>query len=192
MKTKYFFGIAALVAFMASCEPGEIDSTDFDPDNNDTTQIGGISFKMSSNGQTWTYNSTGIGMACQFPGLPMNFWGVVTGDSVYYDFMNDSVIAGVQDTVFYLGWLSTIDTVGTYSLSDTAVLAVDCWMESQTFVKDYDASQVLVSISQLTNDSIYGSYSGPIEEVIWQNSNPVNTGIFDTVNAAFVVYRVPC
>jgi hypothetical protein len=194
MKTKYFLASLTIDLVVVGCEPTEIDQTDFDPNSGDTTQTGGISFKMNSNGQSWTYNSTGLGIFCDSVGigLPFSIWGVATGDSVYYNPANDSLITGQNDTVFYLAWLSTIDTVGTYSLSNPAVFAIDCRFETSNYSQEYDASQLMVDISKVTTDSIYGTYSGPIEEVILQNMNYINTGVFDTVNASFVVYRVPC
>lgn len=192
MKTKYLLASLTIAMVVVSCEPTEIDQTDFDPNTGDTTQTGGISFKMNSNGQSWTYNSTGLGIFCEPPGLGLSICGIATGDSVYYNPANDSLIAGQNDTVFYLAWLSTIDTVGTYSLSNPAIFAIDCRLETTNYLQEYDGSQLMVDINKVTTDSIYGTYSGPIEEVIWQNANFINTGVFDTVNAAFVVYRVPC
>jgi len=192
MKTKYLLTSLGLAFLTIACEPTEIDVTTFDPNSGDTTQTGGISFKMSSNGQTWSYNSTGLGISCELPGSGFSIWGIATGDSVYYNPANDSLIAGKNDTVFYLAWVATIDTAGTYSLSHPSIIAIDCRYETTNFLQEYDGSQLMVNISKVTTDSIFGTYSGPIEEVIWQNLNYINTGVFDTVNAAFAISRIPC
>ena len=198
MKYTKILSLVAFAAAIVSCEPTEIDDTDFHPNDNDTTTTFGFKMSMKTNGTTTTYNSQGVGVSCT-DSVFGTFWGLATGDSLYYDPTTGHIqTSNPNDTMLVVIWESQNSGTGTYVPSSlNSMFPGYCVMQTPTSFVEYDASQLQINITKLTTDSIYGNYNGALNEIIWQmdsagNHVPVPTGQVDTVNATFGVLRAPC
>tara|TARA_B100001059_G_scaffold36954_1_gene29932 strand:+ start:4030 stop:4605 length:576 start_codon:yes stop_codon:yes gene_type:complete len=184
-------GIVALVSIIISCEPTEIYNTEFVPNEADTISAG-FKVSMSINGMTTSFNSHGMGVSCSDSN--MTFWGLATGNSVYYD----SLVSNFQttdpnDTMLAVIWNSTNSGTGTYApLGLNSMNPEFSILQTPNSFVTYDASQLQIQITKVTPDSIYGSYNGSLNKVIFQNGIPYPTGQVDTLNATFAVMRMPC
>lgn len=197
MKLVPFFALLGLSAFVMSCEPIDVDDTNFNPDPNDTTYTAGFSVSMKTASGITSFNSRGVGFMCA--DTMGTFWGLATGDSVQYDPMMQAIYStSATDTVLGLMFQSVTSGVGVYTPVATPFgPSALCFMETPSSFTEYDASLLTVNITKVTTDSIYGMYFGPLQEMTWVidstgNFVPNYTGTVDTVTASFGVLRAPC
>jgi len=191
MNLTKILGIVALVTVLISCEPTEIDITEFVPNDADTISAR-FEVSMSINGMTTTFNSHGMGVSCSDSN--MTFWGLATGNSVYYNpLASNFQTTDPNDTMLVVIWNSTNSGTGTYvPLGLNSMNPEFSVLQTPNSSVTYDASQLQIQITKVTPDSIYGSYNGSLNKVIFQNGIPLPTGQVDTVNATFAVMRMPC
>lgn len=196
---KYLLTLAAATALLFSCEPIEIDDTHFDDNGNDTTYTPGFKMSMKTNGTIINYNSQGVGVSCTDTTFGNTFWGLATGNSVVYDPLTGTVYtASPNDTMMVLLWVSQTSGVGSFTTGGmNSMMPGSCFMQTPTSFTEYDPTQLQINITKLTADSIYGNYSGALNEIIWVvdstgNHIPMPTGQIDTVAATFSVLRTPC
>ena len=191
MNLTKMIGIVALVTVIISCEPTEIDITEFVPNDTDTISTG-FEVSLSINGMTTTFNSHGMGVSCSDSN--MTFWGLASGNSVYYDpLVSNFQTTDPNDTMLVVIWNSTNSGTGTYvPLGLNSMNPEFSVLQTPNSSVKYDASQLQIQITKVTPDSIYGSYNGSLNKVIFQNGIPFPTGQVDTVNATFAVMRMPC
>ena len=191
MNLTKIIGIVALVTVIISCEPTEIDITEFVPNDTDTISAG-FEVSLSINGMTTTFNSHGMGVSCSDSN--MTFWGLASGNSVYYDpLANNFQTTDPNDTMLVVIWNSTNSGTGTYvPLGLNSMNPEFSVLQTPNSSVTYDASQLQIQITKVTPDSIYGSYNGSLNKVIFQNGIPFPTGQVDMVNATFAVMRTPC
>lgn len=193
---KKLLSLIALTSLVFSCEPIEIDDNQFDPNDGDTTTVAGMSITMTTANKTFVQNSIGVGFSCADSAGTI-WWGLATGDSVFYDPMANAMGSGMQDSTLLLMWYSSSSGPGTYTMTNSIGFPARCSFITPTSYTDYDASGVTVNITKLTNDSIVGNYGGQLLEIILQldslgNLVPIYTGQIDTVQASFSVFRAPC
>ena len=191
MNLTKIIGIVALVTVIISCEPTEIDITEFVPNDTDTISAG-FEVSLSINGMTTTFNSHGMGVSCSDSN--MTFWGLASGNSVYYDpLVSNFQTTDPNDTMLVVIWNSTNSGTGTYvPLGLNSMNPEFSVLQTPNSSVTYDASQLQIQITKVTPDSIYGSYNGSLNKVIFQNGIPFPTGQVDMVNATFAVMRTPC
>jgi len=191
MNLTKIIGIVALVTVIISCEPTEIDITEFVPNDTDTISTG-FEVSLSINGMTTTFNSHGMGVSCSDSN--MTFWGLASGNSVYYDpLVSNFQTTDPNDTMLVVIWNSTNSGTGTYvPLGLNSMNPEFSVLQTPNSSVTYDASQLQIQITKVTPDSIYGSYNGSLNKVIFQNGIPFPTGQIDMVNATFAVMRIPC
>ncbi|MDB2473639.1 hypothetical protein N9W70_04225 [Schleiferiaceae bacterium] len=191
MNLTKIIGIVALVTVIISCEPTEIDITEFVPNDTDTISTG-FEVSLSINGMTTTFNSHGMGVSCSDSN--MTFWGLASGNSVYYDpLVSNFQTTDPNDTMLVVIWNSTNSGTGTYvPLGLNSMNPEFSVLQTPNSSVTYDASQLQIQITKVTTDSIYGSYNGSLNKVIFQNGIPFPTGQVDMVNATFAVMRMPC
>lgn len=191
MNLTKIIGIVALVTVIISCEPTEIDITEFVPNDTDTISTG-FEVSLSINGMTTTFNSHGMGVSCSDSN--MTFWGLASGNSVYYDpLVSNFQTTDPNDTMLVVIWNSTNSGTGTYvPLGLNSMNPEFSVLQTLNSSVTYDASQLQIQITKVTPDSIYGSYNGSLNKVIFQNGIPFPTGQVDMVNATFAVMRMPC
>ena len=191
MNLTKIIGIVALVTVIISCEPTEIDITEFVPNDTDTISTG-FEVSLSINGMTTTFNSHGMGVSCSDSN--MTFWGLASGNSVYYDpLVSNFQTTDPNDTMLVVIWNSTNSGTGTYvPLGLNSMNPEFSVLQTPNSSVKYDASQLQIQITKVTPDSIYGSYNGSLNKVIFQNGIPFPTGQVDMVNATFAVMRTPC
>ena len=191
MNLTKILGIVAFVTVLISCEPTEIDITEFVPNDTDTISTG-FEVSLSINGMTTTFNSHGMGVSCSDSN--MTFWGLASGNSVYYDpLVSNFQTTDPNDTMLVVIWNSTNSGTGTYvPLGLNSMNPEFSVLQTPNSSVTYDASQLQIQITKVTPDSIYGSYNGSLNKVIFQNGIPLPTGQVDTVNATFAVMRMPC
>lgn len=191
MNLTKIIGIVALVTVIISCEPTEIDITEFVPNDTDTISTG-FEVSLTINGMTTTFNSHGMGVSCSDSN--MTFWGLASGNSVYYDpLVSNFQTTDPNDTMLVVIWNSTNSGTGTYvPLGLNSMNPEFSVLQTPNSSVTYDASQLQIQITKVTPDSIYGSYNGSLNKVIFQNGIPFPTGQVDMVNATFAVMRMPC
>lgn len=191
MNLTKIIGIVALVTVIISCEPTAFDITEFVPNDTDTISTG-FEVSLSINGMTTTFNSHGMGVSCSDSN--MTFWGLASGNSVYYDpLVSNFQTTDPNDTMLVVIWSSTNSGTGTYvPLGLNSMNPEFSVLQTPNSSVTYDASQLQIQITKVTPDSIYGSYNGSLNKVIFQNGIPFPTGQVDMVNATFAVMRMPC
>lgn len=188
MKTKLFSALAVSMLLIA-CEPEILDDTTFDPAPVDTT-YGGYNMTLKSNGVTSMYSSRGYGFIDTVPG--MTVWGIATGDSLQYDPVDQSLYTtSANDTLLFLQWTTAAPVAGSYQLTSQDY---GFYLDFTT-MKFYDLSQIVMNVTQVTADSIYGNYQGNLIEVIEQYDSTsqswitVPTGNIDIVSATYAIER---
>ena len=165
MYTK-ILSLVAFTAAMVSCEPTEIDDKDFHPNDNDTTTTLGFKMSMKTNGTTTTYNSQGVGVSCTDSAFDA-FWGLATGDSVYYDPTTGHIqTSNPNDTMLVVIWESQNSGTGTYVPSGlNSMFPGFCVMQTPTSFVEYDASQLQINITKLTTDQVQGQAEAAAQQV---------------------------
>lgn len=192
---KHLFLSASVMALLASCEPVEIIIDDYDRNPLDTTFSSGSTLVFKSNGTTSVYQSIGMGSSCYDTATSLTSWALFTGNNITFDPAAQAWGSGPNDTVFALIWQSVNGGVGSYTIPGPT--NAQCFMQTPTSFRWYDASLLNVSVTKMTTDSIYGFYSGPLLEVTMQidpmgNLSYLPTGLVDTVSATFGVYKPSC
>lgn len=174
---------------LIACEPDVLDDTSFDPDPVDTT-FGGYSITMKSNGVTSTYNSRGYGFIDTVPGLTV--WGIASGDSLQFDPATQSLYTtSMNDTLLFLQWTTPSPVPGSYALTSQDL---GFYLDFTT-TKFYDLSQLVMNVTSITADSIFGNYQGNLIEVYEQYDSTsqswvmVPTGNIDVVSATYGIER---
>ena len=165
MNLTKIIGIVALVTVIISCEPTEIDITEFVPNDTDTISTG-FEVSLSINGMTTTFNSHGMGVSCSDSN--MTFWGLATGNSVYYNpLASNFQTTDPNDTMLVVIWNSTNSGTGTYvPLGLNSMNPEFSVLQTPNSSVTYDASQLQIQITKVTPDSIYGSYNGSLTEIV--------------------------
>lgn len=185
---------AALV-LLASCEPAEVITDHFDPNPTDTVYTKGANLSFKTGGVTALYASRGAGIQCLDTATFLTHWAVATGNNLTYDPVGDYWEGGPNDTVVLISWESVNGGTGTFNFSGPFEAA--CFISTPFWFRTYDASLLTVNITKTTADSIFGNYSGALQEIELQfdpSGNPffAYTGVIDSVSAVFGVVKDAC
>jgi hypothetical protein len=199
MKTKHKMKnvslFAAALVLLASCEPAENFTDHFDPNPTDTVYTKGANLSFKTGGVTALYSSRGAGIQCLDTATLLTHWAVATGNNLTYDPVWDAWEGGPNDTVVIVAWESVAGGTGTYNF--TSPFDAVCYVSTPFWFRTYDPSLLTVNITRTTADSIFGTYSGAIQEIEFQidpSGNPIfaYTGVIDTVSAVFGVVKGAC
>lgn len=182
-----------------SCEPQEVFEQQFIPAPKDTAYVSGMNMRLFLNGATVNYSSAGYGIACT-DSSGETTWAAITGNAVIFDPATNTYSTAPNDTSLVLVFYSQNMGVGTYTIPsfEDAFCVLDGPDNSNIAFRQYDPSQLVVNITRVTTDSIFGNYSGALPEVIdftigpLGNVIPVYSGVIDSVSTVFGVRRNPC
>ena len=181
---------------LASCKENEDDLKT----TNDTTtedRIYDSGAWIVVNGTTTV--DSGLGFACPFydsaTNSSMSYYGVAVGPGLEYDPYMKAIYTtdtSAFDEIISIGWHSTKST------PDTGVYYGDFF--DGMIGSDYvfgDASNLKITVTKLTTDSLYADLSGSIERVEISidsvgNITQTNTGKHDNISGSFKIERVDC
>ncbi len=200
MNFKIILAAVSLAVALISCEKVPLKSEVFVPNVPDTTQVSGAKMSFSINGAaSFSYFSKGFGSLCPNTVMPGTFvWILATGNNLQYDPVTQDFDLDINDTTFALAWIANVSSPGIYSVPNPLTEA-DCFMVTPSFIRFYDPSQITVNIASVTTDSIFGTYSGSLPELIDVQFDPTTgapipfySGVVDSVATTFKVQRNPC
>lgn len=196
MNLKTAFVLVAATAALMSCKKDEVLVDSFTPNPVDTTYVSGMSMRLLFNGTAFTYNSQGYGLSCSDTSGETT-WAVITGNGVVFDPADNSYSTAPGDTSLVLVFAAQNFGIGSYTISnfEDAFCILDI---PGALFRQYDPTGLAIDITRITIDSIFGSYTGALPEVIdfsfdpLGNLVPVYSGVIDSVSTVFGVKRNPC
>ncbi len=117
-----------------------------------------------------------------------------------FDPLTNEFTTGPNDTTLVLVFGSQNFTIGTYTVPGfpESFCILDGPDNSNLAFKQYDPGQLQINITRITSDSIFGSYSGALREIIdfsldsLGNLVPIYSNQIDSVSTQFGVKRDPC
>lgn len=195
LKTAFLF--IATSATLISCKKEEVLVDNFTPNPTDTTFVSGMNMRFVLNGNAFSNTSQGYGISCTDTSGNTT-WAAITGNGVIFDPSNNSYSTAPGDTSLGLIFF-TSQNFGIGSYSVTNFRDAFCILDIPgALFRQYDPTGLVINITRITTDSIFGSYSGALPEVInitvdpLGNVVPIYSGVIDSVSTIFGVKRNPC